>query len=191
MNLEDYIQSATKTESVVDDIKCNTALEFYMLLQLNVYITQVLDLYKKQFFYGKTISKTKKQALIDHVVNYSTALNNNVLSIPKEELLGINPRILHSILGCITESGELSEALLNAVGGDELDIVNVSEEMNDINWYQAIFYDESGLDWEKGLDNNIAKLKARYPDKFSQDGAINRNLEKEREILEQNLNSND
>ena len=34
------------------------------------------------------------------------------------------------------------------------------------------------------LDKNIAKLKARYGDKFSSDRAINRDLETERTILE-------
>ena len=34
------------------------------------------------------------------------------------------------------------------------------------------------------LQRNIDKLKARYPDKFSQEKALNRNLDKERDILE-------
>ena len=34
------------------------------------------------------------------------------------------------------------------------------------------------------LDKNIAKLKARYGEKFSSDRAINRDLETERTILE-------
>ncbi len=37
---------------------------------------------------------------------------------------------------------------------------------------------------EEALDKNIAKLKARYGDKFTSDKAINRDLEKEKNILE-------
>jgi len=34
------------------------------------------------------------------------------------------------------------------------------------------------------MERNINKLKARYPDKFSQEKALNRNLDIERDILE-------
>lgn len=40
------------------------------------------------------------------------------------------------------------------------------------------------LDIEDVMDLNIRKLKVRYPDKFSSDSALNRNLELERLTLE-------
>jgi hypothetical protein len=40
------------------------------------------------------------------------------------------------------------------------------------------------IDIKGSFDINIAKLKARYGDKFSSDKAINRDLETERKILE-------
>jgi len=42
------------------------------------------------------------------------------------------------------------------------------------------------LDLEVILENNINKLKIRYPDKFSEDLANNRDLESERKELEKN-----
>lgn len=42
------------------------------------------------------------------------------------------------------------------------------------------------IDVETILDTNIAKLKARYGDKFSSERAINRNLDIERNILSNN-----
>ena len=36
---------------------------------------------------------------------------------------------------------------------------------------------------EKALDKNIAKLKKRYPEKFTKEKALNRNLEEERNVL--------
>jgi len=41
-----------------------------------------------------------------------------------------------------------------------------------------------GLDFFQCLTNNIEKLKVRYPDKFTNEAAQNRNLEAEREKLE-------
>lgn len=44
--------------------------------------------------------------------------------------------------------------------------------------------EEFGFSFEGSLATNIDKLYQRFPDKFSQEDAINRDLEKEREILE-------
>ena len=45
-------------------------------------------------------------------------------------------------------------------------------------------------DIEEGLEKNIAKLKARYPEKFDENLAVNRDLETERKILEGDKISN-
>lgn len=43
------------------------------------------------------------------------------------------------------------------------------------------------LDFETCLDKNIAKLYARYPEKFTEELAINRNTDNERKILEKDI----
>lgn len=43
---------------------------------------------------------------------------------------------------------------------------------------------ELGLDAEQHMQNNIDKLRVRYPEKFSEDKAINRDLNSERKELE-------
>lgn len=48
------------------------------------------------------------------------------------------------------------------------------------------FADFMGIDKGDALEKNINKLKARYPDKFDNDKAINRDLDAERKILEGN-----
>lgn len=40
------------------------------------------------------------------------------------------------------------------------------------------------LDFHKCLENNINKLKVRFPEKFTEENALNRNLEQERKTLE-------
>jgi len=47
------------------------------------------------------------------------------------------------------------------------------------------FYDGGAkANFPQAMERNIAKLKARFPEKFSDDLAINRNLENERNVLE-------
>lgn len=96
-----------------------------------------------------------------------------------------NQRLLHAGIGLATESGEFLDALKKHVFyGKELDTVNLSEEMGDIFWYCALIADELKIDFSQVMDTNIAKLKARYGDKFSEEKAENRDLKTERTILE-------
>lgn len=96
-------------------------------------------------------------------------------------------RLLHAGIGLATESGEFLDALKKSVFyGKELDRVNLKEELGDILWYMAIAMDALGTDFETEMEKNIKKLKARYGERFSKEAAENRDLEKEREILEEN-----
>ena len=92
---------------------------------------------------------------------------------------------IHMIFGMTTEIGELADAYKkNLAYGTPLDMVNVSEEIGDIMFYLASFCRINNLDLEKILEKNVAKLESRYPEKFSEYHANNRDLAKEREILE-------
>ncbi len=92
---------------------------------------------------------------------------------------------LHMAIGASTESNELLDAYKKAFAyGKELDKINVSEEIFDCFWYLVNLCRMLNIDIEKGMQTNIDKLKTRYPNKFDTDRAINRDLNKERTILE-------
>ena len=94
-------------------------------------------------------------------------------------------RLLHAGIGLATESGEFLDALKKHIYyGKELDKVNLIEEISDQMWYCAIALDELGVSFEEVMAKNIAKLSARYPEKFTEEKAENRDLEIERSILE-------
>ncbi len=94
-------------------------------------------------------------------------------------------RLLHAGIGLSTEAGEFLDALKKHIFyGKELDRVNLKEEMGDLFWYLAIACDELGVEFEPLMETNIAKLKARYGEKFTEQRAENRDLEAERTILE-------
>ena len=97
-----------------------------------------------------------------------------------------NIRLLHAAMGAVTESGELLDSLKKAIFyGKELDVVNFKEELGDILWYLAIAYHELDGSFEEGMEVNIAKLRARYGDKFTAARALKRDLDVERAILEE------
>lgn len=93
--------------------------------------------------------------------------------------------LLHCAIGASTEAGELLDAFKKHIYyKKELDVVNVGEEIADIQWYLFNLCRLLNLDMEQLLEANIAKLKARYGEKFSEEKATNRDLDTERNILE-------
>lgn len=56
--------------------------------------------------------------------------------------------------------------------------------LSQIHQVVAILLQEAGFTIEQARERNIAKLKKRYGDKFSEAAALNRNLEAERTVLE-------
>lgn len=96
-----------------------------------------------------------------------------------------NCDLLHAAIGICTEGGEFLDALKKSMFyGKPLDKVNLREEIGDLMWYIAIACEALGTTIEEECQVNINKLRARYPDKFTSNDAINRDLEKERAILE-------
>lgn len=92
---------------------------------------------------------------------------------------------LHMVMGMETEVGEIMDGFKkNLAYNKPIDMVNMKEEIGDLMWYVAGFCRFNDIDLEQVLKTNIAKLKARYPEKFTEEAAINRNLDAEREILE-------
>ena len=94
-------------------------------------------------------------------------------------------RLLHAMIGMCTETGEIQDALKKHIFyGKPLDEVNLKEEAGDLLWYVAILLDELGVSFEEVMDKNIAKLRARYGDKFTEAAALSRNLDRERRVLD-------
>jgi len=94
-------------------------------------------------------------------------------------------RLLHAGMGVSTEAGEFLDALKKYVFyGKPVDEVNLKEEIGDLFWYCAIACDVLGVNFESIMERNIDKLRARYPNNFTEDSAQNRDLATERKILE-------
>lgn len=92
---------------------------------------------------------------------------------------------IHMILGMTTEIGELADVFKKKLAyGKEIDQINVQEEIGDIMWYLVNLCNINGWSLEDIMENNIDKLRVRFPNKFNQKDALVRNLEEERKTLE-------
>lgn len=97
-------------------------------------------------------------------------------------------RLIHSVLGLCTEVGEFADQLKRHIFyGKPLDSVNLKEEIGDMDWYIAVACDVLKTTLSEIQATNIAKLRQRFPEKFTNENALERDLSSERAILEGNL----
>lgn len=97
-------------------------------------------------------------------------------------------RLLHAAIGLCTEAGEFIDPIKKNMFYEKiLDEVNLKEEIGDLLWYIAIACDALETTIEDEMERNIRKLIKRFPEKFTEEAAINRDLFAEREILEKDF----
>lgn len=91
-----------------------------------------------------------------------------------------------AFMGLTDELGEVAGPLKKKIeyNGPDPDITNMKEEIGDMLWRIAQLADAFDLKLEDCMEANIAKLQKRYPERYSDHAALNRNLETERQTLE-------
>lgn len=78
-------------------------------------------------------------------------------------------KLSHALEGLASEVGEIADTIKRYKRyGQALDAENIREEVGDVLWYLAMMCDAVGVSLEVCASDNIAKLKRRYPDKFSE-----------------------
>lgn len=114
-----------------------------------------LSAVKKGYFYGKPTPAL-------HMLT-------GRLNADEGDLSGIiNDGALHGIIGIGTEAAELSELVVEAYyDGVPVSREAVIDECGDLLWYVNLALVAAGSSIEEAMEKNIAKLQARFPDKFS------------------------
>ena len=101
----------------------------------------------------------------------------------------------HACQGMQTEAGEATDIMKRHIHyGKDIDYVHLQEEIGDLLWYIALAIREIAkhkkCSFASIMRMNIHKLYKRYKEKFNGDEALCRDLDKERESLEENANNN-
>lgn len=148
------------------------------------------DSLKRKLFYGleftgkglpentMSIERMQGSAIVEHLRQF----------ISRYETSNITPNdLIHGIIGAAGETGELVDALTSSLLKQEpIDTVNIVEEVGDVLWYLALILRSVDSSFEEAMEKNIAKLHKRYPEKWTQEAVLDRDLDGEREILEKN-----
>ena len=83
--------------------------------------------------------------------------------------------LMHSALGLSSEAGEFTDAVKKTlVYGKALDKENLLEELGDLCWFIALACEVLNVEMTDIMEQNIEKLKKRYPEKYSDELAIQR-----------------
>jgi NTP pyrophosphatase (non-canonical NTP hydrolase) len=180
MKPDEFVKQAVVTEApmppVQERLHNDSSLlgELFMCLTSLIEEADALDDLKCRIYYGKT-----QRALM------------NLSHVETPATIQLEPRalrLLHAGVGMATEVGEFLYALYRHIYlGEELDLVNLAEEVGDMQWYCALAMDASGKSLEATMTAIIAKLKKRYPNKFTEADAANRDEAAERQILEDGI----
>ncbi len=94
-----------------------------------------------------------------------------------------NKNYLHALLGICSEAGELAMNSINGLNGKPIDFVNTVEELGDLLWFIQLGCKSMGFSMAEIMTMNIDKLKARYPDKFTESNALERDVDAEMKAM--------
>ncbi len=179
----EYQQLASRTCPDLGNPQDNTV---HMQLGIITEVGETLDIFKKKHAYNKEIDFVNLgEELADqlwYVANDALQRKNNAFqTITIEVLDGIvkDNFVLPSSeqVKIINSVGILAGLNASALNMEKFDYISYIASISAI----CKIWD---LDLFQILTNNIEKLKVRYPEKFNEDKALNRDLDKEREVLE-------
>lgn len=192
MTLQEYSQLALRTFSNgskeaggrYDDLHTGqmsalltgNLLQFLRTMEL---VGKKADLWKRGLYYGKFPEGKTIQVLAAIPDIY--ALTPTMQRVSKPEVRDV----VHALLGAIGEAAESAEWLLQYLRGEiteEVFMKRIAEESGDLLWYTNLqAHTVSTL--PAVAETNINKLRVRYPQKFTTELAVNRNLQAEEEAL--------
>ena len=85
--------------------------------------------------------------------------------------------LINGVMGLCGESGEVIDIVKKHLAqGHELDKEKIVKELGDVAWYMAEIATVLDVELEDVLVQNIEKLKKRYPEGFSTEKSVNREV---------------
>lgn len=173
MNLKTYIELSERT--LIDKGQMMNLLHAQMGIMTEC--GELADQIKRHLFYGTELDIVNVKEEIGDIMWYTAIL------FRRDKIFSLNYN--YSFDNDIKDLPEVFKVLSTIIEmSQDLDEYEVSE-----NIYYGLLYIVKyfKLDIEDILEKSINKLLARFPDKFSEHHAVNRDLKKERQVLEEYL----
>lgn len=178
---EDYAKKQTRTDPDYDVIaeRINKDPQLARLSMAALLMIEdlggILDTVKRQVIYGKGSQPD------DRVLTLANQTKVNLARFIEPRTL----RLVHMLLGLGSEPGELAKNVIDYVDGNsDLDEVNVGVECGDVTWYVRGALNAVCQSYETCHAQNHAKLLKRFPEKFTEEAANERDVAAERVVEE-------
>ena len=179
MNFKEYQEQSKRTCAPLKTRELNLS---HMVMGMNSELPEILDASSDRINLMEEVVD-----VLWYVSNYMTFRNVNMAQY--EHMMKELPYRLRTFtdgyLSLVHSIGELTDIVKkNVAYGKQLDAVKEHTLYQNIIKQCGFILSLFGMDYEEGLQKNIDKLRARFPEQFTQENALNRNLEEERRILE-------
>lgn len=176
MDMREYTQGALRTAAANPFFDKVPASVFQAVLEDRLMEAPTIDQAKKTLFYGKAPG--------DELRTLMVCLDPK--DLPNATYNSVSVNTLHAILGLATEVDELVSLLKTAVAtGKPIDRAELINESGDLMWYLAVLFDDLNTTHAEVGEKNLAKLRARFPEKFSAELAINKVEANENHVFQQ------
>lgn len=193
MKNNEYVKMVNDLESIVNVAEVDESFED--VCRAYAALGEVLDGYKRSIFYGTKDRLTEKK--VPKMYEAFKHLNNAIRECGTQDSipLKLNTRYVHAILGLATESAELLENIINKKDID----LNAIEELGDCQFYVVVGADaaaqalkmpkncEDCVEWVMNVNHSKLAKKRFKSGKFSQDEAINRDINSEATEMEETI----
>lgn len=185
MKAEQYAKEVVRTLKVLPTLEENL---LHISYGITTEIGELVDIYKKKLAYGKEIDLVNlKEELGDiqwYVFNGLNFLKFNINNIDEESKVNLIyfPNNEYKTKGLLLGLSFYSSELFKDLSEDEISVIKI--DLLIIYKIVKLICKDYGFEMENIFDININKLKVRFPEKFTQEAALNRNLDKERKSLE-------
>ena len=83
--------------------------------------------------------------------------------------------LIHAAMGLSSDAGEFVDCIKkHVIYGKPLDLENAIEELGDVMWFIALAASQLRVSFNQIMQHNIDKLAKRYPEKYTDEAAIER-----------------
>lgn len=124
----------------------------------------------------ETIEKSNDAMCVSNSDGIGADKYQELASRTINQWLSIDEKQDHAMLGMASEVGEVLGIYQKSYQGHEIKRDDVIDELGDLMWFIAEFCTASNIKLSCVLERNIEKLLKRYPDGFSEERSIHREV---------------
>lgn len=176
MNASDYQKQASRTllDKPGFEIGLRNWVIIFNALALARAAGAVVELVKKGIFHRHGLEDFDILSKLREVRKASTNFFGRENTFAWWQITDRETMIVWNIVGLLGEAAEVAALIIDGIGKKEIDRNKIADELGDLIWYISAIGTKFNLDLGEIMENNVQKLKKRYPNGFNSDDSKKR-----------------